>query len=576
MTNYKKLFFLLNNKLKSHFFFLIFLLIIASILEVVGLSLFIPLIQIILNNDIIINEFFLFNIFNHFGLNFQNNSISIILIFLLIFFTIRLVFLILIYFLNVNFSFQIFSYIGNKILKIYLEKNYEFFINNNSSKLIRNLVIETSNLISYFITPLVNLTTEIILISFLCIFIIYVQPEIVIFAIFIGLLFTYSIIKATKNIITDASNLRHESEAIRLKYVQESIKGIKEIIIFNNFKYIIENYSIHLKNVASTSKTINFLSILPRLFYEYLLAIIIILFIFYNINFLDDFKNNLGEFVFVILASIRLMPSINKIVLAIQNLKFSTASLNAINSIFENQNQDKNIVNSKSTKITFNDKISLNNITFSYNKNSKNVLQNANLSIKKNQIVGLYGKSGSGKTTIVDLILGLLKPRFGEIKTDNTSISDNIFSWQKKISYIPQSIFLFEDTILKNITFKSNLTLEEKEYLETVISLTDLKDFIKDLKDGINTVVGENGISLSGGQRQKIGIARALYNKAELIVFDESTNSLDKDSENEIFQTIQKIKNTITIIIISHDLNLLMICNKKYQINNKQIIETDD
>ena len=265
------------------------------------------------------------------------------------------------------------------------------------------------------------------------------------------------------------------------------------------------------------------------------------------------------------MAAIRLMPAANKIVTSLQQIRFSLKGVEIIYNEFKSENKSQVIFNqsddANTNKLDFNDTIEFNNLSFSYANTDKKVLDEINFVINKGDIIKINGESGKGKSTIVHLLIGLLNPTGGNITIDSKDISEFSSSWKKIIGYVPQSIYLIDDTIERNIAFGVKDIDISSERLNKVIKEAQLDKFIQSLSDGLKTNVGEKGTRISGGQLQRIGIARALYNNPQVIIFDEATNSLDKKNEDEIINIIMSLKD-ITIIFISHNKDLLLDCNK--------------
>jgi len=273
-------------------------------------------------------------------------------------------------------------------------------------------------------------------------------------------------------------------------------------------------------------------------------------------------------------AAFRLLPSFNRINVSFSNIRYGMPSIDILYqeknniSLIEKKNQN-NVVHNLNAKKIFNSSIRVEKLYFGYNK--INVLENVNLEIQKNSIIGIVGSSGSGKSTFVDLILDLQKPNKGSIYIDNLNISSLDQTWRNFIGYVPQNIYLLDDTLKKNIAFGlDEVQIDDKKIFNS-LKLSQLDDFVSNnLKDGINTNIGEGGIRLSGGQRQRIGIARALYKNPELIIFDESTSSLDLKTEERIIETIKSIRQNKTFIIISHRTSTLKVCDVVYEIKDKK------
>lgn len=280
----------------------------------------------------------------------------------------------------------------------------------------------------------------------------------------------------------------------------------------------------------------------------------------------EETITTLGVFV---AASFRIIPSINKIISALQNIKFYASTLD----IFYNESKIKNIYEPYNLKgtIQFQKKIVISDLTFSYEEGLAPVLKKINLTIKKGHTIGIKGESGSGKSTFVDLLVGLHTPNKGEIKVDDINIFENIYEWKKLIGYVPQHIFLADESVLQNVAFgipKDQILINE---VIKALKTAQIYDFINGLEKGINTVIGENGIQLSGGQRQRLGIARALYQNPEILILDESTASLDNKTEQHVMEAVNSLRGKKTILIISHRISTLDGCDEIYFVKDGKL-----
>ena len=263
-------------------------------------------------------------------------------------------------------------------------------------------------------------------------------------------------------------------------------------------------------------------------------------------------------------AMYRILPSINRILKSIQALRFGNVSLRILQENLEQNSgndKEKKSFNEQIPNIEFQNNIKISNLYFKYKDNENYIIKNLNAEIKKNNITGIFGKSGSGKSTLIDLICGLIEPSRGEITINDYKINNNYF-WQSKIGIVPQEVYLLDDTIKKNIAFGVNEKNIDNVSLLKSLENSDLNHFVKEMKNDLETVIGEQGSLISGGQRQRIGIARALYLNPKVLIFDEATTALDKDTEKNILETIIKIKKDTTIIIVSHNLEVMKICDE--------------
>ena len=339
----------------------------------------------------------------------------------------------------------------------------------------------------------------------------------------------------------------------------------------NTFKSI---FSKNEYEFASVSKLYQTFQQLPRLLFEFIIILLLISLMFF-LKYQDLPNSKIFEILGVFtVASIRFIPSASRIIGSLQLLRYATPSMDVIlNENMLSKEKINEIIKKQNNNEDYNflDSIILKNLSFKFSNKDEFILKNINLELKKNEIIGIYGPSGSGKSTMVDLICGLLKPTSGTITMDGQSVEKNIFSWRKKFGYVTQKTYLIDDTIKNNILFGENKSFDYLR-LQDSIKLSQLYNFIKQLPEGMETIVGERGAMLSGGQIQRIGIARAIYHKSEVLIFDEATNSLDVDSEQKIIDEIVGLKDKKTIIMISHKMSVLKVCNKIYEVKDKKLV----
>ena len=310
---------------------------------------------------------------------------------------------------------------------------------------------------------------------------------------------------------------------------------------------------------------------LPRIFLELvaLVGLSLLLFIMLMRNFnINSIIPIVGVFA---AAAFRIMPSVNRIIGQFQILRYGMPIINKIYKDITLINLDDKNLNEDGNKILFNEKIQLNNIEYSYETRPKVVLSEVKFDIPIFSHVGIIGESGSGKTTLVNLILGLLKPQKGEIKVDGINIRSNLRSWQNQIGYVPQNIYLTDDTLKNNIALGLKNEDIDSSSINDSIKLAGLESLVASLPNGLETMVGERGVQISGGQLQRVGIARALYNKPKVLILDEATSSLDLDTEKKVMKEIENLKGSITLIIISHRLSAISICDKVIKIDKGKI-----
>jgi ABC-type multidrug transport system fused ATPase/permease subunit len=560
-----------NNLSKIHFFhfnLFIFFSIIAMILEMIGIGLIIPIINIFTQDEIFFSKF---TFLNDLQLNdySKTNLISISLICLITVYLFKTIFLTYVSYKQTQFITDIRKTISQRLFVNYLERSYEFFLNKNSSELIRN-INDIANFCVLLRAVLMFLTELTILIGISLLLIIY-EPTgsiVVLFSIgLIGILFSNKIKKKAEFWGTE----RRNAEGYKMSVMQESFRLIKEIKISNLNKYFITKF-ISSNNLAAVNHFKHeFVLSLPRYWFE-LIAIfgftILIIVLTYTTDSTTNIIATIGLFA---AATFRLLPSIIKMINYIQQVHFSLPVLNNLSEEFNLEKKVKNNQEKFDTKFIIKKELILKNISFKYQNSNNNVLDNINLKIKTGSIIGIKGPSGVGKTTLVNIILGLLKPTSGEVLVDGIDINKNLESWQKNIGYVPQNIVLTDDTLKNNIALGIDEKQIDKNRINNCIKESQLENFISNVEKGIDTDVGELGSKLSGGQKQRIGIARSIYNDPQVLILDEFTSALDNQTEEKIISEISNYGKTRTVIIVSHKLSTLSKCNNIYELTKENL-----
>jgi ATP-binding cassette, subfamily B, bacterial PglK len=515
------------------------------------------------------------------SLQFLNNIKSIssfetiyvlILFFLLIYF-IKFIFLLSFTYHQNKFISNLSAKLTTQLFNTYLFREYEFHTQNNSSTMLRNLVTEVKLLCSSFIYPIFTLIIETAVVLGILIFLFNYHTIIsFITAIFFITVIGVYFISIRKKFL-HWGNQRQDLNRLTLKYSLHGLNAIKEIKIYNKENYFKDVFSSNEFKFAELSKVYQTFQQLPRLLFEFIIVLFLISLMFF-LKFTNEPNNEIFEILGVFsLASMRFIPSASRIIGSLQLFRFASPTIDLI--LKENlltKNLTDKIIKDK-TNIgdhSFSSSINLKNLSFKFENKNEFILKNINLEIKKNEIIGIYGVSGSGKSTIVDLISGLLSSTSGRITMDNEAIKKNIFSWRAKFGYVTQNTYLLDDTIKNNIVFGDSSNFDDSRF-KNAIDLSQLSKFVNELPDNVETIVGERGVMLSGGQIQRIGIARAIYHQSDILIFDESTSALDLTTEQKIMDEIINLKNKKTIIIISHKISILKICDKTYELKDKNL-----
>lgn len=470
------------------------------------------------------------------------------------------------------------QYMNNLIIKNYVYKNWQEFTKLKLSDINKDLFTDLNILSNSVVVPLFNLFNKVfIAISLLLTLIVYNYKVALLGALIYSVVYFFLLMfvkKINSKITKNISINRKKNHA----FIHNFFSGFKEVIIFNLRNPIFEK--IKKNNIGMIYPTSFLLSLtqIPRFFVELISYIVIISGILFIIKTGDNLDNLLPMVAVYAFAGLKLLPAFQQIYLAYVRIKAGQTAMNNLYPKIIKAKKENLISQHEKTneKLNFKKDIKLNNVSFYYDKSSKKPsVKNLNLSIKKNTIVGLAGPSGGGKSTIIDIISGLLSPSKGSILIDGENLNKNdLRKWQNNFGAVTQMPFLSGDKIVDNISFNKIRGKIDHKKLDELINRVELKNFIKKQKKGLNSKISDRGINISGGERQRIAIARSLYFENEIIIFDEATNALDKITENKIIGFIKKLRRFKTIIIITHRTNTLKVCDNIFLINDGSIIQS--
>ena len=519
--------------------------------EFLSIASLLPLFSIFLDQKINILSFDPINVFNFSYLTSKNQTL-ILLFAIFIIYILKNIYLTTYYYYESKFIYELRSEISAKLFSNYLQKNYSSFLENKPSILLTR-ISNQAPLSAMCIMHILVLISNFAIIIAISIFLLIVATKATFIVLILTIFFSSIYFIFTKKIIYRNSLWLKNSEEKKISVIQESFGAIKEIILYEVKDKFLNLFNISNNLIAKIGYKLSFINRLPKIFFE--LVIISIAFFLIFIFLQNDYEKKeilliIGIF---IVSFLRILPSANAILSSIQGIKMSIPFLESVSRDLN----FKSSINKNKNNIEFKKEIKFINVSYKYPNSTTKILKDINLTIKKNEFICLQGESGSGKTTFVDLLTGLIKPTVGKILCDKKNIDDFYYSWKKKISYVPQNLYLFNDTIRNNIYFSQNN-----------INLRVSKDYKKNnyfsflshkLLSTLDKNVGYNGAKISGGEKQRIGIARALFKNPEILILDESTNALDNKNERIIFKILKEIKKNKTVIFITHK-NI----NKKY------------
>jgi len=562
---------LLDQVDKKKLYLLVLLSLLSTFIEMGGLSMIFIILSYVLENKYIID--FSLPYLKIFSFISKDNYLFFITLFLFVIYTFKIIFFIFFYYFQNKFIFLLRNKISVKLLNKYLKKKYSFFVQNNSAVLLRNIDKEVSQMTDQTILSFITLLVEFLILIGVATILITINLKIFFstMTIFFIIVLVYYLL--VKNYILKLGKNRQRLTFHYLKSLNQIFKGIKTIKINKKepfFEKIFQSVSLKLQKVNVIAVTF---SQIPRLTIEFCLILIITIYLmklyFFNQSLNSD-SNELSVIGLFFVASIRIIPSITKIISSFQKLKYSSSSVDLVHQeIEQSKNSEDEILNIENNSLDFNHNITLKNIYFSYHNNDNYNLKNINLEIKKNQILGIVGKSGAGKSTLVDLIAGLIPPQKGQIFIDGKNITAKYHLIKDRISYVSQKGFLLDDTIENNILFGSKKNDVAK--LNKLLNDLQIQNFNENSKFKLDSIIGEDGVQISGGQAQRICLARCFYQDRDIMILDEATSSLDIETEDKILDLIKNMKKNKTIILISHKPNIKKICDQIISITDGQI-----
>jgi len=458
--------------------------------------------------------------------------------------------------------------LSQELFDRYLRQSYLFHVRSNSASLIRN-VQNASALVSSGVDPLISLATDGLIAVGIVILLLLVEPLPALAVVVLYGTVGFGLFKTLRSRVRELGESRNTHNAMTLKNQQQGLSAIKTLIVTGRREVFSREHHQHVLANNLVTRTYGLMQQLPRLWIEMLtvsslsgLVLIVIL----QDREVSDSIPILGLFA---LAAFRIQPSITRILLSLQALTFSSA---AVASVEQDSVSPVDDFGDLSEPLEF-EELLVDAVSFAYSVDSTPILRNVSLRIGRGERVGISGRSGAGKTTLVDLMLGLLAPTKGEVRVNGNEILPNPSAWQRSIGFVPQDVYLIDDSIERNVAFGLPLSEDVRHQVLVALDGSQLGDFVRGLPDGLSTVVGERGMRLSGGQRQRIGIARALMGNPRVMVFDEATSSLDGETERDVLAAIDAVAADRTMIVIAHRASTLSICDRILRVEGGSVID---
>lgn len=550
--------------------FIVLAMIVGAMLEAVGIGAILPLISLMGQPDFLVRHPEIGHIAEALGIVSHTQFIMVCAGGLIVLYLIKNTYMAWETKLQIDFSMRNQIKFSTEIMTNYLCKGYLFHLDHNSATLLRNVNAGGQVIYSTMLIATFTLMTE--LITAFAIWLMLVVMDAFTAVVVAGIMgaMMYGIVKAFRRNISKQAKIQNAFAAGYIKCVNQGLGAIKETKVMRKEKYFLEDFSRTYQQYGEANRKYLFINQLPRMLIETMVVSGLLVMIVAKLAMGSTPEEIVPLLGVLALAAFRLMPSANRIVNLFNTIKFQQPLFYELYpelmDIKERQESRKeSYYLSEQPKLKFEKSILVNKLRFAYPEGREDVLRDVSFSIDKGDFAGIIGPSGAGKTTFVDILLGLLKPSDGNIQVDGQNIFDNIRSWQANLAYVPQSIYLIDGSVKENIALGVAPENIDNARIEKSLHMAELYDFVSDLPEGMETRVGERGVKLSGGQRQRIGIARALYQQPEVLILDEATSALDNDTEKSITDTILKLKGQITIIAIAHRLSTLAECDYKIE-----------
>ena len=471
---------------------------------------------------------------------------------------------------------NIFNSISNNFFQLYMLSPYKYFLKKNPSYLSSIMTSEIDGACTV-LEIFVLLFRDIFTILIIGVTLILIDPiisSLLILFIFIFVILFYVLFK---KFLFMRGKIMQEARADNLKVIYQSFDIIKEAKILKKENFFIKLYKDQLDLMAKQKVVSSILNMIPRPFLEIFVLIVISLILYYSINFKGNLDTAIPYIAFLSVSSVRLIPAFKSVSNSLSSINFNKISVDVVlKELEEIKNFNAKFVNSNKSHLNLNKnfkEIEIKNLHFNYDQSSE-VLKGLNFKIKKGDKIGIVGQSGSGKSTLINIILGLMKPNNGEILVDGNNIFESLNDWHNLLGYIPQEIYLLNDTIKKNIALGVDENKINNNLINKALKLSNVSSFVDGLPEKLNTNVGNRGVSISGGQKQRVGIARALYRDSQILILDEATNSLDFENEKQVIDQIISIKD-ITVLIIAHNISSLKSCDKILYLEQGKIKDFD-
>lgn len=571
---YKKLSYIFSKRDKYKIALLLCIMVAGSFLELLGVAVFQPFVNIIMMPDSIQENPYLARIYQMFGCSTTESFLTVVALGIIVIYVVKNVYLWVEQNLIMKFTYGMQQKLSTRLLTTYLSEPYTFHLNKNIAELQRSMQ-EDTGLFTQVLMHTLQLVAEVVVCIVLGVYLFTVSNSITVVIVGLLILCVVLFTKITKRFTEQLGKEAQVYKGKLYQWVNQSLGGVKEVKVLNREEFFVSSYKKYYGLYIKGVRINRLLSITPKYMVEAVCMTGLLIAIIIKLNFghgeLENFIPQLATFA---VAAFRLLPSVGRINEHVNNILYAVPSVDLIYGDLKGiEDYQESKGEEEGKEWSFEHGITAKHITYAYPNTDTNVLEDANCVIPKGKTVAFIGSSGAGKTTMADIILGLLAPQRGKILVDDIDVFKNLTMWHHQIGYIPQVIYLSDDTIRDNIAFGIHEDQIDEEAVRTALKKAQLAEFVDTLPDGLDTIVGDRGVRLSGGQRQRIGIARALYHDPEILVLDEATSALDNETETAVMEAIESLQGSKTMIIIAHRLTTIQNADIIYEVGDGKVTE---
>lgn len=572
----KKFSFVLTRDGIKKLIFISFGSLILSFCEVFGIGIVIPIMALFLDPQKIKSYTALRSIYKFIGPKDDIQFLSILIVIAIVFFVLKSIYSIFITYCQQSFIRKTYNRLADEVLESYLNRPYSFHLENNSAILFKNVYTEVGHFIAGFLTPFVLINSEVLVLLGIFSLLFFLYPKVTFSLIIVAVIILIGINFSLKKKIGLYSLVREKSSEQIYKSALEALHAIKEIKVYRAQQFFLHNFSEANSKYSDSLLKFNVISGFPRYILETLIFVSMLSVMLVSIFLRKDPAELIPMMTAVGIAAIRFLPSINKIYTNIYNFRYASNSLDIVYKILQEDRIERETPDTISLGNLPEDiePIRLENITFCYRTAPAPIFKDFSLPVPAQKTIAFVGETGAGKSTLIDILMGLLIPSKGALYYGDLAITrKNLCEYRAKIGYVPQQIFLIDDSIEANIAFGVAPDKVDYQQLKRVIQICQLDSLIRDLPEGLKSRVGERGVKLSGGQRQRLGIARALYRSPEILILDEATSALDGYTEAELNKAIRNFMRDLTVIIVAHRLSTVERADIIYVMDHGKIID---